>query len=64
MSLLYLLCLLLVAGLIAFLIKKAPFIDEPYKGYALWVLLAVVILYIVFTLLGPFPNPRIPTRNG
>jgi hypothetical protein len=64
MSLVTLLCIILLAGVIAFLIKKAPFIDEPYKGYALWVLLVVVVLWIAFTLLGPFPNPRIPGRNG
>lgn len=64
MSLFTLLLVICAAGLVAFLIKKAPFIDEPYKGFALWVLLAFVVLYILYCFFGPFPDVRIPGRRG
>lgn len=36
-----------IAGAVALLIKKAPFIDAEYKPYALWfVLLIIVVLCI------------------
>jgi hypothetical protein len=64
MSLFFALAVLLFAGIVAFVIYKAPFVAEPYKSWALWVLLAAVVLYLAYQLLGPFPAVRSPTRHG
>lgn len=62
MSLVTLVCLILFAGVICFLITRAPFIAEPYKSGACWVILVCVVLYIAYALLGPLPNVRLPHR--
>lgn len=46
-----LLILILVLGLIAFLIMQAPFIPEPYKGWALYIVLFIGVLIIIAKLL-------------
>lgn len=47
MSLLSLLLPILVAGILAWAIRSAPFIDPPYKTVALWVLLVLVVLWLL-----------------
>lgn len=47
------LIVLVVAGVVAFLIKRAPFIDEPYKSYALYLIMAVVVLYLLLKVFIP-----------
>jgi len=46
-----LLIIILVLGLVAFLIRQAPFIDEPYKQWALYAVLVVAVLIIIIKLL-------------
>ena len=60
MSLIVLLCFF---GLIAFLISKAPFIAEPYKGYALWVLLVFAVIAVFYFFFGPVDFNHLPTRR-
>ncbi len=62
MSLVTLVCVILLAGVIVWLIRQAPFIDPPYKQFATWVILVCVVIWIAYTLLGPLPNIRIPHR--
>lgn len=42
---------LLICGLLAFLVSKAPFIAEPWKAVIQWVLIAIPVAYIVQYLL-------------
>ena len=62
MSLFTALALILFAGVVSFLIYKAPFVAEPYKSGACWLILVVVVLYIAYAILGPFPDVRLPHR--
>lgn len=41
----------LICGLIAYLIRSAPFIEEPFKSFGVWAILAVAIIIIVIKLL-------------
>lgn len=41
----------LICGLIAYLIRSAPFIEEPFKSFGVWAVLAVAIIIIVMKLL-------------
>lgn len=52
MSILDIVILLVVVGIIAFLIQRAPFIDEPYKSWALYALLVFVAIAIIVMVLG------------
>ena len=47
------LIILVVAGVVSFLISRAPFIDEPYKSYALYLILAVVVIYLLVVVVVP-----------
>jgi hypothetical protein len=64
MSLFTVLGILILAGIISLVIKNAPFIDEPYKGYALLAIWVFVVLYLAWSFFGPFPDVRIPGRRG
>lgn len=57
-----LLIYLLVAGLIALLIKKAPFIDEQFKQIAIYVVLVVFVILVIGLLIGFGPGPIIVVR--
>ena len=64
MSLFFLIFLICAAGVVAWLIGRAPFILEPYKQFAQWALLAVVVLYILFTIFGGGAHDiRIPSYH-
>lgn len=58
--LIYLLVVICVAGAVAMLIQKAPFIAAEYKPYALWFVLLIVVVLIIYALV-PFmeslPSP-------
>ncbi len=41
----------LICGLIAYLIRSAPFIEEPFKSFGVWAVLAVAIILLVVKLL-------------
>lgn len=64
MSLVTLVCVILFAGVICYLINIAPFIDPRFKQVAIWVIIVCIVLWIAYTLLGPLPNMRIPSRHG
>lgn len=44
--------LILIAGVLAYLINAAPFIDAQFKQIAVWALLAVAVLIVVLKLAG------------
>jgi hypothetical protein len=45
--LIFVILVICVAGAVALLIKKAPFIDAEYKPYALWFVLAIVVILCI-----------------
>lgn len=51
-----------VAGLICFLINRAPFIDAPYKQFANWFVLAGFIIWVALVLTGNATTPVIYTH--
>lgn len=42
---------LIICGILAFLLSKAPFIAEPWKGVIGWVLIAIPVVYLIVFLL-------------
>ena len=50
--LVFVVVLILIAGVLAYLINAAPFIDAQFKQIAVWALLAVAVLIVVLKLAG------------
>ena len=50
--LLTILVTLIIAGVVVYLIRTAPFVAEPFKSIAVW----VVVLFAVIYLLKLLPN--------
>lgn len=46
-----LLIILLVLGLIAFLVRQAPFIESPYKEWAMYLILVIAVIIIIVKIL-------------
>ena len=64
MSLVSLVVLFIVAGVVSFLIYRAPFIAEPYKTFAQYAILVCVVLYVLFGFFGAgLHDVRIPTYH-
>ena len=62
MTLGYLIALLVIAGIIVFLVKRAPFIDAEWKTYISYGVLVIVALFILRALFGgtaPFSQVHI-----
>lgn len=62
MTLLSLILVLVLAGVIVFLVNRAPFIDPPWKSYIGYAILIFVVIWIIGALLGgwgPLTNMRI-----
>lgn len=53
MSVGYILLLLVCAGVVAWLVRIAPFIDEPFKRFIYYALIVLVVL-VIATGLGVF----------
>lgn len=47
---LYILLVIIVAGAAAFIINRAPFIEEPMRSWAGWLIMAVALIVIVIML--------------
>ena len=60
--LIYLLIVICVAGAVAMLINKAPFIDAQYKPYALWFVLLIVVVLIIYALVPFIDGLSLPRR--
>ena len=43
----------IIAGLLWWLVAKAPFIPEPFKSVIQWIILAACVLFLIFYLLLP-----------
>jgi branched-subunit amino acid transport protein len=52
MSFFTLILIILFAGVVVFLIDRAPFVDVQYKSFAKWAILACVVVYILFAIFG------------
>lgn len=50
--LIWVVVVVLVAGVLAWLIQSAPFIDARFKQLGVWVILAVAVLIILLKLVG------------
>lgn len=49
--LIFIAVVVVICGLLAFLIRSAPFIEEPFKSWGVWALMAVAAILIVIKLL-------------
>lgn len=61
--LIYLLIVICVAGAVAMLIQKAPFIAAEYKPYALWFVLFIVVVLIIYSLVPFLDTLQLPGRR-
>ncbi len=61
MSLLTIFIVFIVAGVIVFLVRKAPFIDADWKNYISYGVLLVVVLWLlsIFFNLGSIGQQRV-----
>ena len=41
------LVILLVCGAIVFIVRSAPFIEEPFKSWAVWVIMVIALLLVL-----------------
>ncbi len=51
-TLVTILIIVIVCGAIAFLLQRAPFIEEPFKSFGVYALLVVAVILIVLQLAG------------
>ncbi len=51
-TLITILIIVIVCGAIAFLLQRAPFIEEPFKSFGVYALLVVAVILIVLQLAG------------
>ena len=49
--LIYIVVVCLVAGILAYILRSAPFVDEPFKSWGVWAFLSVAALIILFKIL-------------
>lgn len=49
--LIFIVVVVIICGLLAYLIRSAPFIEEPFKSIGVWAIVAVAIVVIVIKLL-------------
>lgn len=43
----------IIAGLLYWLVKQAPFIPEPFKGVIGWIILAFCVIFLIYAVLLP-----------
>jgi hypothetical protein len=43
----------MIAGLLWWLVGKAPFLPEPFKSVIQWVILAVCVIFLIYAVLLP-----------
>lgn len=51
-SLVTILIILVICGSIAFLLNRAPFIEEPFKSFGVWCILVVAVILVILQLAG------------
>lgn len=56
MTLLYILFIICAGGAIAFLVNRAPFIEEPMKSIAVWVIMVAVVIFVILVVAGMVPG--------
>lgn len=49
--LLFIVIVVIVCGLLAYLLRSAPFIEEPFKSIGVWAIVAVAVILIIIKLL-------------
>lgn len=49
--LIYIVVVCLVAGILAYILRSAPFVEEPFKSWGVWAILCVAALIILFKIL-------------
>jgi hypothetical protein len=64
MTLWTIIVLCLIAGVVVFLVKRAPFIDAEWKSYISYGILVVVVLIILSALFGGFTGLNTPIHVG
>ena len=46
--LIYIVVVCLVAGILAYILRSAPFVEEPFKSWGVWAIIVVALLIIMF----------------
>ncbi len=46
------LIILVICGAVAFLLQRAPFIEEPFKSFGVWCILVVAVILIILQIAG------------
>lgn len=49
--LIYIVVVCLVAGILAYILRSAPFVEEPFKSWGVWAIIVVALLIIMFKIL-------------
>jgi hypothetical protein len=49
--LVYIVVVCLVAGILAYILRSAPFVEEPFKSWGVWAIIVVALLIIMFKIL-------------
>jgi uncharacterized BrkB/YihY/UPF0761 family membrane protein len=44
--------IVLICGLLAWLIRSAPFVEEPFRSWGVWAIMAVAAILIILQLVG------------
>ena len=50
--LIYIVVVCLVAGILAYILRSAPFVEEPFNSWGVWALLCGAALIILFKILA------------
>lgn len=50
-ALIFIVVVVVVCGLLAYLLQSAPFIGEPFKSIGIWAIVAIAIVVVVIKLL-------------
>lgn len=63
MTLLGAVVILIIAGIVLFIVDRAPFIDAEAKVWIRWIIIAAMVIFLIWALLAltgvSVPNPRI-----
>jgi hypothetical protein len=43
----------MIAGLLYYLVQRAPFIADPIKPIILWVIIAICVIFVIYDILLP-----------
>jgi hypothetical protein len=54
----------IVCGVLVWVVRTAPFVPEPMKAIAVWLIPVVGVLYLLLVLIGAAPPVTLPWYHG